>query len=245
MNHNITDHESQEIIMNSKELLTKYRPLIIIIILFLFVFAIRAEAAGIGGVPDQMKSYYQDQNGLPYFSEMDSYYNFRMTQDYLNHGYLGDTIKNGTEWDLHSSFPPGQSAEYPPLIVYVTAFTYKFVNLFKHIPLNAVALWIAPFIASLAVIPAYLLIRRITNDYGGITAALLVALAPAYFAHTFSGFFDTDMFNMLMPLLVISFFILSILAKDIKNRTIFAVLSAISMMSCSGIYIYTFSKHLI
>ena len=230
MNHNITDHESQEIIMNSKELLTKYRPLIIIIILFLFVFAIRAEAAGIGGVPDQMKSYYQDQNGLPYFSEMDSYYNFRMTQDYLNHGYLGDTIKNGTEWDLHSSFPPGQSAEYPPLIVYVTAFTYKFVNLFKHIPLNAVALWIAPFIASLAVIPAYLLIRRITNDYGGITAALLVALAPAYFAHTFSGFFDTDMFNMLMPLLVISFFILSILAKDIKNRTIFAVLSAISMM---------------
>jgi len=216
--------------MNSKELLTKYRPLIIIIILFLFVFAIRAEAAGIGGVPDQMKSYYQDQNGLPYFSEMDSYYNFRMTQDYLNHGYLGDTIKNGTEWDLHSSFPPGQSAEYPPLIVYVTAFTYKFVSLFKHVPLNAIAIWIAPFIASLAVIPAYLLIRRITNDYGGITAALLVGLAPAYFAHTFAGFFDTDMFNMLMPLLVISFFILSILAKDIKNRTMFAGLSAISMM---------------
>ncbi len=231
MNHTkYIDHGSTGDIMNSKELLTKYKPLIIIIILFLFVFAIRAEAAGIGGVPSQMKTYYQDQNGLPYFSEMDSYYNLRMTQDYLDHGYLGDTIKNGTEWDLHSSFPPGQSAEYTPLIVYVTAFTYKFVNLFEHVPLNAVAIWIAPFIASLAVIPAYLLIRRITNDYGGITAALLVALAPAYFAHTFAGFFDTDMFNMLMPLLVISFFILSILAKDIKSRTIFVVLSAISML---------------
>jgi asparagine N-glycosylation enzyme membrane subunit Stt3 len=216
--------------MSAKELLYKYRKFIIIVLLFLVVFSIRAEAASIGGVPDQAKSFYQDQNGLPYFSEMDSYYNLRLTQDYLNHGYLGDTKINGTDWDLHSSYPPGQSAEYPPLIVYLTAFTYKFVNLFKHVPLNAVAIWIAPFIASLAVIPAYLLIRRITNDYGGITAGLLVGLAPAYFAHTFAGFFDTDQFNMLLPLLVVMFFIYSILAMNLKSRTIYATLSAISML---------------
>ncbi len=216
--------------MSAKELLFKYRKLIIIILLFLVVFSIRAEAVNIGGVPDQAKSFYQDQNGLPYFSEMDSYYNLRLTQNYLNHGYLGDTKINGTDWDLHSSFPTGQSAEYPPLIVYLTAFTYKFVNIFKHMPLNAVAIWIAPFIASLAVIPAYLLIRRITNDYGGITAGLLVGLVPAYFAHSYAGFFDTDQFNMLIPLLVVMFFIYSILANTMKSRTIYAVLSAFSML---------------
>jgi dolichyl-diphosphooligosaccharide--protein glycosyltransferase len=161
---------------------------------------------------------------------MDSYYNLRMTQDYLDHGYLGDTILNGTEWDLHSSFPPGQSAEYTPLIVYFTAFTYKFVNLFTHVPLNAVAIWIAPFIASLAVIPAYLLVRRITNDYGGITAGLLVGLAPAYFAHTFAGFFDTDQFNMIIPLLVVMFFIYSMLANTMKSRTIYAALAGFVML---------------
>ncbi len=216
--------------MSAKELLYKYRKFIIIVLLFLVVFSIRAEAANIGGVPDQAKSFYQDQNGLPYFSEMDSYYNLRLTEDYINHGYLGDTKINGTDWDLHSSYPPGQSAEYPPLIIYLTAFTYKFVNLFEHVPLNAVAIWIAPFIASLAVIPAYLLIRRITNDYGGITAGLLVGLAPAYFAHTFAGFFDTDQFNMLLPLLVVMFFIYSILAMNMKSRTMYATLSAISML---------------
>ena len=94
--------------MSAKELLSKYKPLIIIILLFLLVFAIRAEAASIGGVPDQMKSYYQDQTGLPYFSEMDSYYNLRLTQDLIDHGYLGDTKINGTQWDLHSSFPSGK-----------------------------------------------------------------------------------------------------------------------------------------
>jgi len=216
--------------MSAKEMLFKYRKLIIIILLFLVVFSIRAEAANMGGVPDQAKSFYQDQNGLPYFSEMDSYYNLRMTQDYLDHGYLGDTILNGTEWDLHSSFPPGQSAEYTPLIVYFTAFTYKFVNLFTHVPLNAVAIWIAPFIASLAVIPAYLLVRRITNDYGGITAGLLVGLAPAYFAHTFAGFFDTDQFNMIIPLLVVMFFIYSMLANTMKSRTIYAALAGFTML---------------
>ncbi len=216
--------------MSAKELLFKYRKLIIIILLFLVVFSIRAEAANIGGVPDQAKSFYQDQNGLPYFSEMDSYYNLRMTQDYIDHGYLGDTIINGTEWDLHSSFPSGQSAEYTPLIVYFTAFTYKFVNLFAHVPLNAVAIWIAPFIASLAVIPAYLLVRRITNDYGGITAGLLVGLAPAYFAHTFAGFFDTDQFNMVVPLLVVMFFIYSMLANTMKSRIIYAALAGFTML---------------
>ena len=75
--------------MKAKELLFKYKPLIFIILLIFIGFFIRAEAANIGGVPDQMKSFYQDDTGLPYFSEMDSYYNFRLTQDLVNHGYLG------------------------------------------------------------------------------------------------------------------------------------------------------------
>ena len=216
--------------MKAKELLFKYKPLIIIILLFLLVFSIRAEAANIGGVPDQMKSFYQDDTGLPYFSEMDSYYNFRLTQDLIDHGYLGDIKINGTQWDLHSSYPPGKSADYPPLIAYLTELVYKFINLFSQVSLAAVSFWMGPFIASLAVIPAYLLVSRVTNDYGGVTAGLLVGLAPSYFAHTFAGFFDTDMFSMLIPLLIIYFFVLSILANDIRNRTIFAVLSAISML---------------
>ncbi len=40
------------------------------------------------------------------------------------------------------------------------------------------AFWTGALVASLAVIPAYLFIRRITNDYGGITAGVLVGLAP-------------------------------------------------------------------
>lgn len=216
--------------MNFQEAVSKYKPIIIVVLLFLLAFSLRAEAVNLSSVPSDAKALYQDASGLPYFSEMDSYYNYRMTADYLDHGYLGDTKINGTNWDLHSYYPPGRAAEYTPLIVYVTAFAYKFINLFSNVPLTAVAFWIGALIASLAVIPAYFFARRITNDYGGITAAILAATAPAYFSHTFAGFFDTDQFNIFLPIFTVWFFIESIRSENIKNRTIFAVLSAISLL---------------
>ncbi len=216
--------------MNAKENLFKFKPLIIIILLFSLVFLLRMDAMSISGVPHDYKSYFEDANGLPYFSEMDSYYNYRMTQDYLDHGYLGDTIQNGAPWDLHSYYPSGRSAEYPPLIVYITAFTYKLMNSFANVPLNEVAIWLAPFIASLAVIPAYLFVRRITNDYGGIMAGILAGLAPWYFSHTFAGFFDTDMFSMILPILIVGFFIVGVLAKNVRTRLIYITSSAFSVL---------------
>lgn len=215
--------------MEAKELLSKSKPIIIIILLFSIAFLLRADAVYLSSISADYKAYYQDQNGQPYFSEMDSYYNLRMTQDYLDHGYLGDTKINGTQWDLHSHAPEGRPAEYPPLIAYITAFFYKFLNLFTTIPLTTVAFWTGAFIASLCVIPAYLFISRLSNDYAGIAAALLVATAPAYFAHTFAGFFDTDMFNVLFPILIVWFFVESILATNFRNRSIFAILSAVSL----------------
>lgn len=216
--------------MNIREFFAKSKSYLIIIILFILVFSLRAEAVNLSSIPDDYKALYQDDTGLPYFSEMDSYYNFRMTENFLDHGYLGDTKINGTNWDLHSYYPPGREAAYTPLIVYLTALIYLFVNIFSNVPLTNVAFWTGALVASLAVIPAYLFIRRITNDYGGITAGVLVGLAPFYFSHTFAGFFDTDMFNMILPILTVWFFVESIRTDNMRNRTIFAVLSAISML---------------
>lgn len=223
--------------MEAKEILIKSKPIIIIILLFSIAFLLRADAVYLHNIPADMKPFYQDESGQPYYSEMDSYYNFRLTQNYLDNGHLGDTIVNGTPWDLHSYAPEGRSAQYSPLIAYITAYVYKFLNLFSTIPLSVVAYWMAPFLASLCVIPAYLFMSRLTNDFGGIAAALLVATAPAYFAHTFAGFFDTDMFNVIMPILVVWFFVESVRANNFRNRTIFALLSAISIFIFSVAWI--------
>lgn len=49
--------------MDAKEFLFKAKPIIIIILLFSVVFLLRADAVNLSGIPDDMKSFYQDQNG--------------------------------------------------------------------------------------------------------------------------------------------------------------------------------------
>jgi dolichyl-diphosphooligosaccharide--protein glycosyltransferase len=216
--------------MNIRWNLSKFKPLIIIILVFILAFSLRIQSAYLPGVSGEVKPNFQDQNGLPYFSEMDSYYNYRMTYDYLDHNYLGDTVLGGSPWDLHSYYPSGRPAAYPPLIVYITVFIYELVNSFVNAPLNEVAIWLAPFIASLAVVPAYLFVRKLTNEYGGIAAGILVGTVPAYFTHTFAGFFDTDMFNMLFPILIVGFFTASITESNIKTRSVYVSLSAVFLL---------------
>lgn len=210
--------------------LEKIKPLIILIVLFILAFAIRAEAYNIGGVPKDSKQFYKDQTGLPYFSEMDSYYNYRLTMNYLHKGILGDTKVNGEDWDLHSYYPPGRPVYYPPLIAYATTFAYRLVNMFGDYPLTVVAYWIGAIIGSLCVIPAYLFTRKISNDYGGITAALIIGLTPVYVSHTYAGFFDTDMFNMILPLLFVWFFVESINADTLKRGLTFLLAAIISII---------------
>ena len=222
---------------------TILKSVVIIALLFVIVFALRAQSADIGGVPNELKSNYMDANGLPYFSEMDSYFNLRMTEDYMDHGYFGDTLVNGSGWDMHSYYPSGREVgSYQPMIAYVTSFLYGIINMFQDMSIVEVAFWTGAFISSFAVIPVYIFTRRITNDYGAIAAALIVALGPNYISHTFAGFFDTDMFNVTLPLFFILFFIEALRSDKLVNKIIFAILSVISLglfsISWSGFMYY-------
>ncbi|MEN6291775.1 MAG: STT3 domain-containing protein [Methanobacterium sp.] len=213
--------------MLKKEYLIK---LAIILLIFFIGFSLRADSIHLNGIPDNEKAFYEDQNGLPYMYDMDSYYNYRVTKNYLDHGYLGDTIINETEWDLHSYYPPGVPMDYPPLIVYITALIYKLANLFTNTPLTMICFWLPSFIGPLSGIVAYLFARRFTNEYGAATAGILMAITPFYFVRTVPGWFDTDMFNIIFPLLVVWFFFEAIQSKNSKKRMIFTILSISYML---------------
>lgn len=216
--------------MNSKRIKTIAKIIAIIIVLVSIAFVFRANAYNISAIPEDQKGIFIDESGLPYFSEMDSYYNLRLTQNYVDNGHFGDVLVNGSiPWDNHSYGPPGREAAYTPLIAYVTLAFYDIANMFMNVELKEVAFWTGAIFASFCGIPAYILVRRITNDWGGISAALLVSLAPNYFLRTFAGFFDTDMFNIIFPLFAILFFLESIKSKNTIHQVIFAILSVASL----------------
>ncbi|MGZ7096564.1 MAG: STT3 domain-containing protein, partial [Methanobacterium sp.] len=209
------------------------KEIIIIIVISLIIFSlgffIRFESTHLTGVPENEKAFYQDENNLPYMYDMDSYYNYRLTVNYLNHGYLGDSIINGEEWDLHSYYPPGVPMDYPPLITYLTAFLYNFLNLFSNVPLMTLCFWLSAFISPLAGVLAFFLVRRFTNDYGAAAAGILTVIAPFYFMRTVPGWFDTDMFNLIFPFIILWSFLEALWSKNVKLMVFFAFLSGFFM----------------
>ena len=212
--------------MNKETIMTIAKSVIIILILLAVVFALKAPAADLNVLSGDVKAEYVDSSGLPYFSEMDSYYNLRLTEDYVDHGFVGDTKINGSEWDMHRYAPTGNEVNYELGIVYVTSFLH---SIFGDHTVKEVAFWTGALISTLAVIPAFIFARRLTNDYGAIVATLIIVLAPNYFAHTFPGFFDTDMFYYIFALFFVFFFVETIRTRNIIFKIIFAVLSIISI----------------
>ena len=223
--------------MNKQTILTIGKSLIIILILLAVVFALKAPAANLNLYDGDAKALYVDSSGLPYFSEMDSYYNLRLTENYVDHGHVGDEIINGSAWDMHRYAPDGNQINYEYAIVYATSWFHDMANsLFggNH-SVKEVAFWTGAIISTFAVIPAFIFSRRITNDYGAIVATLIIVLAPNYFAHTFPGFFDTDMFYYIFPLFFIFFFIEALRTDNIILKVVYAILSilAIGLFSLS------------
>ena len=220
-------------LMNRETLLTVGKGVIIVLILLAVVFALKTPAADLhffDGDADG-KALYTDASGLPYFSEMDSYYNFRLTDNYVDHGHVGDELVNDTPWDNHRYAPDGNPVSYEMGIVYVTSWLHDMANNFLgwDMSVKEVAFWAGAIISTLCVIPAFIFSRRLTNDYGAIVATLIIALAPNYFAHTFPGFFDTDMFYYIFSLFFVFFFVESIRSDNWIWKVVFAVLSVISI----------------
>ncbi len=228
--------------MDNRSIVRKITPFILVILIVLLVFSIRAETINIGGVtdPDQ-KDLYRDDSGMPYFTEIDSYYNYRLTENYLNGGHLGDTYVDGQDWDSLSTSPDGREADYEPLLIVFTAWIYNFLNSFTSVSLTELAFWLGPVVSSLAVIPAYYLVRRSTgSDWGAIVAGVIAGAAPAYFSHTYGGFFDTDMFNVLLPLLIVVFLTESVYTNRMSLKIVFSVIAAgflgLSSIAWSGYF---------
>jgi len=199
----------------------------IILIIFLTGFLTRLETVELKGMNSTEKAQFTDEKGLPYMYEPDSYYNYRLAANILNHGHPGDKIINGEPWDLHSCYPPGGPVDYPPLILWISIIFYKLLNIFTSIDFMEACFWLPTIIGPLAGIPTFFLVRRYVGNLPGLLAAILLVLAPSYFFRTLPGFFDTDMFNILFPVLVVFFFCKA--TETNKNYIGPLILSSISL----------------
>ena len=187
--------------------------------------------------------YIDSETGIPYLTEMDSYYHLRMTSDILNNGHPGDSVVDGSYWDSLSYAPEGRSVDgYRPLMAYIAIGVFKFASCFAQVSLEQIVYWLNVFISSLVVIPVFLLAYEMSNIYGACVAAIISTLNYGYLIHTVPGFYDTDGVITWVSCFFLYFgckTVKSISKKDRKSIIFFGVCLLISAVALyNSWYIY-------
>ena len=93
--------------------------------------------------------------------------------------------------------------------------TALFINILPF-SFETIILYMPTFLGSLLVIPLVLIGYSLKQTYLGFIAALLGSIVWSYYNRTMTGYYDSDMLNIVMPMLVLWSIIHSILVQ--KNR---------------------------
>ncbi|MDD2367837.1 MAG: STT3 domain-containing protein [Sulfuricurvum sp.] len=102
----------------------------------------------------------------------------------------------------------------------------------KVMPIETIILYLPIFISSLVVIPLILIGRLYNAPYFGFFSALLASIGWSYYNRTMAGYYDTDMFSAMAPMLIVYF----LMATTIKENILWVLLSAFSIMLYPFLY---------
>lgn len=99
----------------------------------------------------------------------------------------------------------------------------------KIIPISfeALILYMPSFIGSLIVIPLILIGRALNQTTLGFIAALIGSIAHSYYNRTMTGYYDTDMFNIVLPVLETYSLILALTHQ--RNRYLIPITISIAL----------------
>ena len=113
----------------------------------------------------------------------DPIFQYRHTKDVVEDGIL-------SKWDEFSYYPPGRPLNESPLLYYLTGYLFIILNPLLRMSLMVFCSYMTAIYAALAVIPAYLLGKELSDKKAGVISAFFVGMSPAILTRTVS--YDTD-----------------------------------------------------
>ena len=169
---------------------------------------------------------YQENNvTYTFLGDLDSYFFLRYARNLLNKGMYCDEIRDGQCWDNHMFAPVGIQTT-PSMHPYGMFYLYKFLHLINPtINLMQAAFLLPTFLAVLAAIAAFFVGRRIMNTTGGFFAAMFLALSPMFLSRTLGS--DTDIWNIMFPIIILWVFLEAFEAKSFVKKSILAAVAGL------------------
>ncbi len=189
-------------------------------------------------IAEQLRNNFRyDNNKKVYMPDIDPYFYLRYARNIIEKGHIYDELKDGKAWDDHKLAPLGEPVtnSWHPYILLIMHKVYSIFSSDDDL-LQSGSLFPIIF-SALAVIPAFLIGRKIAGNMGGFFAAMMVAINLAGVSRTTWGHADTDAYNLFFPLLIAWLFIESMEQKSLKNKLIITGINAVILGLYSRLWI--------
>ncbi|MBN2142813.1 glycosyltransferase family 39 protein [Candidatus Woesearchaeota archaeon] len=182
----------------------------------------------IAGTSQQFKKGFQyDENNVTYtfLGDLDSYFYLRQARNLFETGSVCDEVKDGWCWDNHILAPLGGSV-MPSMHPYGIVFLYKVIHAVNpKINLMKASFLLPTVLAAIAAVAAFFIGRRLMNEVAGFFAAMFVTLNPMFITRTLGS--DTDIWNVVLALVIVWVFLEAIEAEGLKMKSILAALAGL------------------
>jgi len=175
---------------------------------------------------DKLKDKFQDESGDTYMMELDCWHWSRYVENVVDHGYPGDEIRNGRQWDKFMLAPLGREMHWTQFLFYLSGYIYKLFSVFVKVPLFRFLFYLPVFFSMIFVTILFFFTFRRGRYIGAITACLFVGLSPMLLQRSCAGWFDMDVLSVIFPLVIVWTYLGSSVGRSEKSRSFWAALAA-------------------
>lgn len=180
------------------------------------------------GIKQQKSLFVNPSTGRPFMPDIDPYFWLYYADNLVSKGHIGDSVRNGVQWDNRELAPNGRPVTGADFHPYLIAGLYKVMHAFNHgITVMLAQEWYPVIFFALIVILTFLIGASITNAWGGFFAATVLALIPGALNRTVWGRGDTDALVIFFPLLTLYLFMEAFTVKDLWAKLTFASLAGL------------------
>lgn len=174
----------------------------------------------------KLKDRYQDESGQTYLLELDCWNWARYVDNVLRLGHPGDKVISGRQFDSLMLAPLGKYLPWSNFLFYLSAFLYKLFSLIKPLPLFSFLFYLPLFFSLIFIAVLYLFSFRLGGHIGAMVSCLFVGLCPVFLHHSCAGWFDMDVLNLLLPVLVVWTYLTASCGCLFKKRILLIFLSS-------------------
>ncbi|MFH1917263.1 MAG: STT3 domain-containing protein [Nanoarchaeota archaeon] len=195
-------------------------------------------------VQRMIKKNFQDDSGMTYILNIDSFFFLRKARNIVEKGTYYDVMKDGVPYDDHMKAPSGLPAEND-LHSASAAYLFFLVRIFNpDASLPHVAFFVPVLLSSLLVIPVFFIVRKKAGNFAGFFAALLFAVHPVFLGRSMGGDFDNDVQNVFFPLIITWLLLEMLETKSVRKKfiltTAMGVLTGMFSFAWKGGWWYLF-----